>query len=489
MLVEAEELAAQLWDADWARFSVGGSSHGNQALALAVGQPGDEVVVTRAVHRSLLVGFVLAGLRPVWVPPPVDPVTGLPGRLPVDQVRAALAAHPDARAVFAVEPGYAGTRSDVAGLAAAAHDAGVPLVVDQAWSRALRLPSAAAPARARRRRRRDGHQCAQGPAGLHPGRLALATTQRLDRDRLQRGFDATHTTSPAGPILASIDAARRLLATDGERLLGLAIDAVAGARQRLGEVDGLAVLAGPPDEADPLRLVVGLAGTGADGFVVEDDLLRAGFGLEMADRDTLVATVTMADDATTVEPLVDAIVASVRARRTRPREVPPAAWLGTDLPEVAMPPREAFFSVHETVPAAGRRRTRRRRAGGAVPAGDPRHRPRRGRRRRGGRRAARGSRRGRAGGLRRGPHHGHRPGRRPPLTPTVNLRWSTRALLRDLTASVRLTGVSARPPARTGARCGRRTPAAGGRSSSSGPRSSRATARSSPAAGRARTAP
>ncbi len=32
--------------------------------------------------------------------------------------------------------------------------------------------------------------------------------------------------------------------------------------------------------------------------------------------------------------------------------MPSAAWLGTDLPEVALAPREAFFAVHETVPAA-----------------------------------------------------------------------------------------------------------------------------------------
>ena len=97
---------------------------------------------------------------------------------------------------------------------------------------------------------------------------------------------------------------------------------------------------------------LGVAGTGADGFDVEDDLLESGFGLEMADRDTLVATVTMADDSETVDALVDAVVAAVEARRGPARAVPPAAWLGTDLPEVAMPPREAFFARHETVPAA-----------------------------------------------------------------------------------------------------------------------------------------
>ena len=65
----AEERAARLWGADWCRFSVAGSTHGNQALALAVGSPGQEVIVTRCLHRSLLLGLVLAGLRPVWVRP------------------------------------------------------------------------------------------------------------------------------------------------------------------------------------------------------------------------------------------------------------------------------------------------------------------------------------------------------------------------------------------------------------------------------------
>ncbi len=351
VLADAEALAADLWEADWARFSVGGSSHGNQALALSVGQPGDEVVVTRAVHRSLLLGFVLAGLRPVWVAPPVDPVTGLPGRLSAPAVRLALAEHPAARAVFAVEPGYAGTRSDVRALADAAHDAGVPLLVDQAWSAHFGFHPALPP-----------HALAAGADAMvtsahkalpafTQAALVLARTDRMDPDRLQRGFDATHTTSPAGPILASLDAARRLLATDGERLLDQAIAAVAAARARLVAVPGLAVLDGPPDEVDPLRLVVGLAGTGADGFVVEDDLLAQGIGLEMADRDTLVATVTLADTSESVEPLADAIATAVEQRRGDPRPILEAAWLGTALPEVALPPREAFFAVHETVAA------------------------------------------------------------------------------------------------------------------------------------------
>ncbi|HEY1346902.1 MAG TPA: hypothetical protein VGF54_18095, partial [Streptosporangiaceae bacterium] len=57
LLAGAEERAARLWGADWCRFSVAGSTHGNQALALAVGSPGQEVIVTRCLHRSLLLGL------------------------------------------------------------------------------------------------------------------------------------------------------------------------------------------------------------------------------------------------------------------------------------------------------------------------------------------------------------------------------------------------------------------------------------------------
>ena len=75
---DAEGRAAALWGADWCRFSVAGSTHGNQALCLAIGQPGQEVIITRTVHRSLLLGLVMAGLVPVWVRPEIDSATGLP---------------------------------------------------------------------------------------------------------------------------------------------------------------------------------------------------------------------------------------------------------------------------------------------------------------------------------------------------------------------------------------------------------------------------
>ncbi|MBV9795339.1 MAG: decarboxylase [Actinobacteria bacterium] len=353
LLAEAEERAARLWGADWCRFSVGGSTHGNQALALAVGQPGDEVIVSRTLHRSLLLGLVLAGLRPVWVRPQVDPGSGLPRAVAVADVRAALAAHPGARAVFLGDPSYVGTTGDLAAHAAAAHEAGVPFIVDAAWAAHLGFHPGFPP-----------HALAAGADAMvtsahkalpawSQGALVLARTGRpdgagLDRARLERAFDATHTTSPSGTILASVDAARELLAREGEALTGRLLANVAAARARLAAVPGLAVLDGP--DVEPGKLVVLLAGTGAHGHAVEADLIAAGMPVEMADRDTIVPIVTLADEDRHLTWFTDTLAASVERRRAAPR--PPAAGLAWGLdPQVVLPPREAFFAAHETVAA------------------------------------------------------------------------------------------------------------------------------------------
>lgn len=349
VLADAEARAAALWGADVCRFSVGGATHANQAVALAVGRPGDEVVVSRTLHRSLLLGLVLAGLTPVWVRPDVDPATGLPLGVPPAAVARALADHPRARAVFVGDPSYVGTVGDVAGLAAAAHEHDVPLVVDGAWAahagfhpdlppHALQLGADVLVTSA--------HKTL--PAWSQAA-LVLARTGRVDPARLDAGVEATATTSPAGAVLASTDAARALLARDGAELLGAATTATRRARERLAAVPGLVLLDGPG--TDPLKLVLVLPGTGADGVAVEHDLLAAGVPVEAAERDLLVAVVSMADDDATLQRFTDAVVASLARHRGPARPVVGAAVYAVD-PDQVLPPREAFFADAEPVPFA-----------------------------------------------------------------------------------------------------------------------------------------
>lgn len=351
-LERAEALAARAWGVDFCRFSVGGSSHANQAVMLALGQPGQPVIVSRTLHRSVLLGLVLAGLRPVWVHPVPDAVTGLPAAVPPEAVRAALAAHPEACAVLLGDPSYVGTLSDIEGLAAVSHAAEVPLIVDQAWAAYLGFSPLV-----------PQHALARGADALitsahktlpawSQGALLQARTTRtgglLDADRLQRGFDAGHTTSPAGAILASIDASRAMLQRDGQELIGRLVRLVTHARQVLSAIPGVQVLDGPG--VDPAKLVVLLSGCGAHGHDIEAALLREGIALEMADRDVLVPMVTVGDDEASVARLLTALTVAIEEHRGQPRPMRPSpAW--SVHAETALDPRAAFFAAHETVPA------------------------------------------------------------------------------------------------------------------------------------------
>jgi arginine decarboxylase len=346
VLPDAEARAARLWGADFCRFSTGGATHANQAVALALGAEGDRVVVSRTLHRSMLLGLVLAGLVPVWVQPDVDPATGLPLGVAPETVRSALAADPGVRAVLVGDPSYVGTVGDVAGLAEAAHEHAVPLVVDAAWAAHFGFHPDA-----------PRHPLQLGADAMvtsahktlpawSQAALVLARTERLDAARLDAGVEATATTSPAGAVLASTDAARALLQRDGESLLEGAIAATRAARDRLREVDGLVVLDGPT--VDPLKLTLALSATGADGNAVERDLLSAGLPIESADRDVLVGVVSLADTARTVDRLATVIADSVERHRGSPRATAGATAYRVD-PVTALPPREAFFAPSDTV--------------------------------------------------------------------------------------------------------------------------------------------
>jgi len=345
VLAEAEQAAAVRWGADWCRYSTGGSTQANLAVALAVGQPGGEVLVARNIHRSTLSGLILAGLTPVWLSP--DVADGMIVGLGAATLAEAIDAHPRATALFLVEPSYIGTLSDVEGLIGVAHRHGLAAVVDQAWGahfgfhdglprHALQLGADAMVTSA--------HKTL--PA-YSQGAMVLARLGRLDPDRLSRGFDAANTTSPAGSILASVDAAGALVAsTAGHLLLSGLLARADRARARL-RAAGFDVPGPDTHRMDPAKLVIRLPHGG--GLRLEKALLERGFGPEQADEAAVIPMLTMLDRDDAVDALVDTVLSLGLATGTAGTGVPTGP---VTLPPMRLAPRAAFFAGHETLPAA-----------------------------------------------------------------------------------------------------------------------------------------
>ncbi len=348
LILEAEALAANLWDADLCRFGVNGSSGSNHAAVMAVAGPGDKVIVSRTLHKSVAVGLVYAGVTPIWVRPEINPATGLPEYLPSSKLAAALAEHPDAKAVLIGEPSYVGTMSNIPRLAKVTHEYGIPLVVDAAWAAHYgfhpELPN---------------HPLAEGAdivvtsahktlPSYSQASFVLVRGEYVDLARFNKMFDSTQTTSMSGRILASIDAARALLERHGEELIGPIIEATERGRARLTAA-GIGVIDG--EYIDPLKLVILLSTVGADGNRVERDLLDANIDVEMANRDIIIPMITFADTPDRIDDLIGRIIASVDEHRgeLRPIKISPAFSIE---PEVVVTPRDAFFSTYEVIDSA-----------------------------------------------------------------------------------------------------------------------------------------
>jgi arginine decarboxylase len=352
-LREAEGLASKLWGADYARFSTGGSTHANQAIIFALGKPGDKVAVSRTAHRSVLSALVLAGLEPIWMSPDIDSATGVPTGIGIAELTKALTENPIA--VLLTEPGYLGTISDLPALIEAAHEKKIPVILDAAWGGHFgfhpQLPRHVFQLGA------DALITSTHKAlpGYSASALLLARTELLSAERLEQSFETTHTTSPAGAPLASIDGVRALLQTRGEELIGRLLENIHAFKESVQAEFALPIFLYPADfpagRFDPTKIVLRVQQLGASGVDIEEDLQAAGIRVEMADRDTIVFLGTIADSREDFLHLADVLIPILKRRQERRRESATAlSWSVTPQKKISM--REAYFAKTEMVNAA-----------------------------------------------------------------------------------------------------------------------------------------
>ncbi len=353
VLKESEALAAQLWGADFARFSTGGSTHANQAVILALGKPGDKVALSRTAHRSVLSALVLAGLEPIWLTPEIDASTGVPLGIPLSELERAIAEKPIA--LLLTEPGYLGTISDLAPLIKKAHERSIPVIVDAAWGAHFGfhpdLPKHVMQLGA------DALITSVHKAlpGYSASALLLARTNLLKADRLEQSFETTHTTSPAGAPLASIDAVRALLQSRGPDLLGALLANIAKFKVAVQSNFDLPIFLNasdfPAGRFDPAKVVLRANQLGASGVEIESLLIEAGIRVEMADRDTLVFLATLADTEEDFTKLAQTLIGILKSVADTPR--PSATALSWSvIPQVSISMRDAYFADTELVGAA-----------------------------------------------------------------------------------------------------------------------------------------
>ncbi|MFN9872780.1 MAG: aminotransferase class I/II-fold pyridoxal phosphate-dependent enzyme [Cyanobacteriota bacterium] len=277
-VAEAQAACAALYGATLCRFGVNGASGLLQVALLALAPPGASVLLPRNLHRSLLHGCVLGGLRPLLYTLPFDPLTGLwlpPAPEHLERVLAAAAAAGDAPAALVLlDPTYQGLAAPLAALVERAHASGLPVLVDQAHG--------------------DGSAVAAGAdltvlslqkagGGLAQSAALLARGPRVEAEAIDRALLWLQTSSPSALLLASAAAGlAHGLSPAGQRRRRRAEARATALRQGLEERGFPFVV-----NADPLRLVLATGPLGINGLQADDWLLERGVVAELPEPGAL----------------------------------------------------------------------------------------------------------------------------------------------------------------------------------------------------------
>lgn len=361
VIKEAQELAAEAHGAEHSFFLVNGSTTGNNVMIMTVCDPGDRIILPRNAHKSMLGGTILSGARPCWMRPTWDDDLCVAHGVSPEEVAWALDAYPDAKGVCLVHPTYFGGVADLRAIADLCHSRGKPLLVDEAHGPHFhfhnQLPVSGIAAGADMVVQ-STHKIV---SGMTQASMLHVQGQRVNVNRVRNVLQLIQSTSPNYVLMASLDTARRQMATDGQRLLTETLRLADDARLRLNAIPGVYVFgqdrcgAGGLHDLDATKLTINVTGLGMTGFMALD-VLNQEFNVqsEMATLHNVLLIVTIGNDQRDLDRVVDAfLVLSERAQRwgtMGTSALPTSLPMPSGLPEQALTPREAFFAATEIVP-------------------------------------------------------------------------------------------------------------------------------------------
>ena len=356
IIKEAQDLAAEAFNADHTFFSVQGTSGAIMTMIMSVCGPGDKIIVPRNVHKSIMSAVILSGAIPIFIHPEIDKALGISHGISIHSVKSALEQHPDAKALLVINPTYFGVSADLKSIVDIAHSYHIPVLVDEAHGVHIHfhdeLPLSAMQAGA------DMSATSVHKLGGSMTQSSILNVKGnlVSYKRVQAVLSMLTTTSTSYLLLASLDVARKELATRGKELLDYSIQLANSIRKQINEIEHLKCVGKEILETeaaydyDPTKLIISVKDLGLSGNDVEI-WLRTHYNIEveMSDLYNILCIITPGDTEKEADILVSALKHLADERHSLAEKIDTQVLL-PNIPLLAVSPRDAFYSETELVP-------------------------------------------------------------------------------------------------------------------------------------------
>ncbi|NDY91498.1 aminotransferase class I/II-fold pyridoxal phosphate-dependent enzyme [Ideonella livida] len=359
VIAQAQRLAAQAFGARKTYFATNGTSTSNKVIFQTLLTPGDTLLLDRNCHKSVHHGVILSGARPVYLDSSVNRRFGLFGPVPLATLRAAIAAHPEAKVLILTSCTYDGLRYDLRPIVQMAHAAGIKVIVDEAWYGHARFHPGLRP---------TALECGADYVTQSTHKVLSAFSQAsmihvndpdFDEHLFRENFNMHTSTSPQYNLIASLDVARRQAVMEGFRLLDRSLQLAAELREKINATGAFRVLElaellpeavqGDGIRLDPTKLTIDLSASGWGADELREELIsRFNIQVEKNTHNTLTLLLTIGTTRAKASRLFDAMLRLAKERRTplsygRMPEAPRFSRL-------ACLPRDAFYERGERLP-------------------------------------------------------------------------------------------------------------------------------------------
>lgn len=350
---EAQELAAEAFGAEHAFFIVNGTTGSVQTMIMTACKAGEKIIMPRNVHRSAINALVVNGAVPVYVNPGTNKELGIPLGMSVKNVKQAIEANPDAKAVLINNPTYYGVCSDLKAIVELAHEHNMLALVDEAHGTHFYfgedMPISAMAA---------GADMAAVSMHKTGGSLTqssiLLCGSHINGDYVRQVINLTQTTSGSYLLISSLDIARKNLALNGREIFRKTVQFAEYARNEINKLGGYYAFGKELCDNDAFydfdktKLSVHTRDIGLAGIEVYD-ILRDDYGIqiEFGDIGNILAIISAGDRALEIERLISSLSEIKRLYSRDKSGMFDHEYIN---PEVITAPQKAFYSKKRSVP-------------------------------------------------------------------------------------------------------------------------------------------